>query len=605
MFKSYQIIMLLLAGLVLLSCKKEMDTFTPDPITGSLDKGQLVEARVSGTVYNDQAQPISGATVTMGQNQVLTDENGVFLLDQAQVHNRLGHLTIEKQGYFKVPKSFTLGANNDIQIHTVLMSRTQSGSFSAISGGEITQDGLSLDFPSGAIVTSNGQPYEGNVKVYAAVIDPDHEYFSMMMPGMLFGERLDGSGVSLATFGMIAVELESASGQPLQVAEGSTVRTTMPIPASQLSSAPSEIPMWSMEKDAPYWQEETIAHKEGSAYVAELPHFSFWNCDVPFPTATLKFQVLDEAGLGITYPQLQIVVQGSGTSAFGYGGIFGNVNALVPANENLEIYILNSCNELVKIADAGPFTPDSENDIGQIEVEIHDGPTLTVSGSILGCGGAVVPSTYALIKHASGGSGWAIPHTVALVDDTGMFTADLFLCGETGIFEVTGFDPTNILTTVTDATSFNTNITNEIEIGSLLLCDEPNAFLDVTIDGHRVLFLDSLIYEVTPVSLWSVDAFQSSKFSASHTAYLTFSMFQGIPIEDWLVNEPYVGNLLGAATIILSESEIFQTQDSSGELIFTSIDLDNKIIRGTFTGMTYGIEGEVPLDMIFKLKIPD
>lgn len=606
MFKSYQLILLILTGFVLFSCKKEMDTFTPDPITGSLDIGQLVEARISGTVYNDQAQPIVGATVTLGQDQVLTDENGVFLFDQASVHNRLGHLTIEKQGYFKVPKSFTLGENLDIQIHTVLLSRNQSGSFSAISGGQVTQGGLSLEFPSGAIVSSNGQPFLGNVRVYAAVIDPDHEYFSMIMPGMLFGERLDGSGVSLATFGMIAVELETSSGQPLQVAEGNTVKTTMPIPASQLSHAPSEIPMWSMDKNAPYWKEETIARKEGSFYVADLPHFSFWNCDAPFPTTKLKFKVVDEAGQGLPNQHLQIVATGIGISGFGQGDILGNVNAIVPANENLEIYILNSCNELTKIADVGPFTPDSENDIGQIEFEDPDAPIMIVRGSILGCDGAVAPSTYALIKHASGVSAWNIPYEIAFANESGQFESALSLCGETGTIEVTGFDPINVLNSASNIQPFDINESADINVGTLTLCEEPDQFIDLTVDDHRVVFLDSIVSNIQAFNnIWFVLAQQSSEFLASHNLYLGFQLLSGIPIQEWLVNEPYEGALLNAATIILGESEILQTQDSFGELTFTMIDLDNKILRGTFSGITYGTNAQVSVEMDFKLKIPD
>lgn len=49
----------------------------------------------------------------------------------------------------------------------------------------------------------------------------------------------DNRRVALKSFGMMAVELESPSGEKLQIAKDNTAKLTIAIPASLQSSAPS------------------------------------------------------------------------------------------------------------------------------------------------------------------------------------------------------------------------------------------------------------------------------------------------------------------------------------------------------------------------------
>lgn len=601
-------LLLVASFLTLMSCKKEMDTFTPYPVTGSLDRGKQVQARISGGVYNAEGQPLTGAKVTVGQDVVYTDDNGIFVLSHAKVYDRIGHLVIEHQGYFTVPKSFQLGNSRDVHINTVLLKREQTGSFEGSAGGEVTDRGLHLVFEPGSIVDQSGNPYDGPVQVYTTVINPDDEYFGMMMPAMLFGERLDGSGVVLETYGMIGVELTSPSNERLQVRDGRTVRTTMPIPDSQLGFAPLEIPMWSLEPHAPFWVEEVIAYREGDSYVADLPHFSFWNCDVPVPTATINFTIVDEDGNGLAMQFVKIEIASTGTIVgFLTTDDSGSVTRLVPANRELKVFIDTPCG-FVKIADIGPFAPDSNTDLGDIAyIPDSELMIMNVTGSLRDCDGAVNLSSYALIKYASIDEPWIFPFAVAFSDDEGNFAGSYPACSPQGQVEVTSVDPVNVLQSAPFNTVYDQSVTTTIEVGQLLACDEFDYYIDLTIDGNNVLFLDSIVTTFAGNGLLLIaQAIHSFDIGKFHGVYLVFEGLDGIPIEDWIIDEPYDMGILGSANLHIDDMNQIGAQDNvDSELVITEVDLPNKTLKGHCTGNTYSTFGSVPYEINFKLPIPD
>ena len=72
---------------------------------------------------------------------------------------------------------------------------------------------------------------------------------------------------------------------------------TVAINAAQMSTAPATIPLWSFNETTGIWQEEGSATKVRNAYVGNVSHFSWWNCDLQSPQAILKVNVKNAAGI--------------------------------------------------------------------------------------------------------------------------------------------------------------------------------------------------------------------------------------------------------------------------------------------------------------------
>ena len=108
----------------------------------------------------------------------------------------------------------------------------------------------------GAFKDETGAAYTGDVTVSMFHLTPSNPNLDDLMPGMLFGQTTENKQATLATFGMLNVELHGAAGQKLNLAEGHTAEITMRIDDAQQATAPQTIPLWHFDETTGYWKQE-------------------------------------------------------------------------------------------------------------------------------------------------------------------------------------------------------------------------------------------------------------------------------------------------------------------------------------------------------------
>lgn len=115
--------------------------------------GSLRIGSVMGVVVDENGQGVNGIQVKagFGFEYATTDSNGGFFLDSIEVYEKLGLVTAEKAGYFKMSRSFVPLPSGRNLIRMQLSPRLLAGSFSAAAGGDITTTSLNLQFPPNAI----------------------------------------------------------------------------------------------------------------------------------------------------------------------------------------------------------------------------------------------------------------------------------------------------------------------------------------------------------------------------------------------------------------------------------------------------------------------
>ncbi|GAA4342691.1 carboxypeptidase-like regulatory domain-containing protein [Flaviaesturariibacter amylovorans] len=422
----------LTAALFLGSCQKEVGHIgspDPQPVLPT-----PITATLSGNVVDENGAPASGVTVKVGGRTVSTDNRGYFRLTGAALDKNQSLVTAEKSGYFKAYRSFaaTSGAN---QVMIKLLPRTVAGNVDAVAGGEASlANGSKVALPAGGIVNAaTGAAYTGSVKVYAAYIDPTAADFGGTVPGSLMANDKTGKRVVLTSYGMLAVELEGASGEKLQIKSGAKARLTTVIPAAGTASAPASIPMWYVDETTGIWKEEGSATKQGNAYVGEVPHFSFWNCDVPenFVNLSLTLKTNDNAPLVNARVRLTRTGQYS-SSANGFTDSLGQVSGAVPINAPLQLEVLDECGNVVYTQNVGPFSQNTT--LPAITVTPSGQAFSTISGKLLDCNNAPVTNGYAII---------AVNNLVRYVatDAQGRYSTNVLTCtGSNVTVSVVGVD---------------------------------------------------------------------------------------------------------------------------------------------------------------------
>lgn len=372
----------------------------------------MVSATVQGRVTSN-GRPVSDAAIsTASGSTTKTDINGNFKLENVSLNKDAGFVKAKKIGYFTGSRTFMVNTEGSNTVSISLIPKAVRGTFEASAGGKAESYGnVSVQLQPNAVVNqSTGSAYTGKVSVSAFYIDPTTREGNTIMPGDLRGITADNQERGLKSFGMLAVELDGEKGEKLQLAKEKRAIITMPIPYSLIDKAPATIPLWYFDEEKGLWREEGSAVKKtdqfgSSYYEGQVGHFSFWSGDVAFQTINLKATLKNTADIPIS--NAQVVIKQVSTTFAGseLTDANGEVNGLVPANEELELIVLNNCGGNVFTKKLGAFSSDVNLDVITVESVIVPLAPIVITGKVIKCDGTPASNGYVEINHYSSAEG--------------------------------------------------------------------------------------------------------------------------------------------------------------------------------------------------------
>jgi len=466
-------ILLAFTAVLFCQCRRDLEYI------GRGDPGQVlipnpVKANLQGNVFDENGQPAANVLIKAGTATTTTNNKGYFRINSAALDKNASVVTAEKAGYFLAYRTFcaTSGTN---QVVISLTKKDLSGTVNGPNGGDVNlANGTKISLPANGIVkASDNSNYTGTVNVYAAYIDPTAADISSRVPGSFMANDKDGNRVFLSSYGMVAVELESSTGEKLQIKPGSTALLTTPIPSSRQATAPGTIALWYIDKTTGLWMEEGAATKQGSAYVGTVKHFSFWNCDIAVTAVMISATLKTLNGQPLVNAQVAIKANEYG-AASGYTDSLGQVSGLVPGSVNLTLEVKDDCGTSIYSKNIGSYAGIA--DLGIITVTPTTSSIVTVQGKITNCSGAVVTKGYAILTV----NNWV---HYAKVDAGGTFSTNYVLCNATsatvqalGVDETAQQQGNTISVPVTLPTT---------DVGNISACGTSSAeFINYTIDAN-------------------------------------------------------------------------------------------------------------------------
>ncbi len=468
---------LLFLSLVIIAanCKKE-ESFNHDGnVIVTPTPSNPITATVQGVVFDENNNPTVGVTINAGSKTTTTDAKGFFRITNASLDKNASLVMADKIGYFKSYRTFqaTSGANFVV---IKLIKKELIGTISNTGGTVTLTNGSSILLPANSVVKKAGGAYSGSVNVYASYIDPTKNDIAQTIPGSFMANDKNGNRVVLKSYGMLAVELESTTGEKLQIAESKTAQLTAPIPASLSAAAPVTIAMWYVDKETGIWKEQGVATKIGNNYVGNVSHFSFWNYDASFPAINLSFTLKTPSGDPLAFTNVWIIraAGAGGGAAHGYTDSLGRVSGLVPANENLimEAYSSGSCGGAIYSQNIGPFSQNTS--LGDVIVSATNN-IVTVTGKLLNCSGQPVSNGTAFLYYEY------YPRYIS-TNNTGDFSTSFIRCpNNSANFTLLGVDNT---AQQQGAIATYTITGPTVNVGNILACGNSAAqFINYMLDG--------------------------------------------------------------------------------------------------------------------------
>jgi hypothetical protein len=483
------------------------------PVTNPVIIGpEPINAKLQGNVFDENDQPAQGVTITVGLQTSITDARGYFRINNATLDKKSALVTAEKTGYFKAYRTFSATSGTN-QVVIKLLKKTLAGTVDASLGGSVTMsNGARVTLPANGIVKSSTNTiYSGTINVYAAYIDPTLADIGQTVPGSFLANDKNGSRVTLNSFGMMAVELESPSAEKLQVKTGSVAILTTPIPASLTSTAPSSLPMCYVDEASGIWKEEGIAVKQGTVYVGEVKHFTYWNCVTQLPTVNITATIKNAAGQVIPYACVGVILAGSTSNAYYVGGwsdSLGQISGAVPSNQNLVLKIqAYPCPTTIYSQNIGPFA--QSTNLGDIVIPAS--AMSAVTGHLNNCAGANVTNGYALLVN-----NYIVQY--APTDVNGNFSAPMLLCSSPNmLLQAIGVDES----TQQQSNPVYVNLAAPTtSLGVISACGTAsNQYVSYTFDGTNYTYNDSSPVDSLAMSsqqLWGATTYYT-KISCKRT----------------------------------------------------------------------------------------
>jgi hypothetical protein len=576
-----------LSGLLFLAACKRSDT---PPI----ETPSKVSASVKGRVLDENRNPVSNATVRAGTGSASTDVNGNFTISNVALNTNAGLVTVEKSGYFKGSRTVVPQASATHFIEIQLIPKTTVGSFTGTAGGTInTGSGGGIVFGANAVSTSSGAAYTGTVSVSAFTFDPSSASFRSQMPGELRGNSASNVEQGLQSFAMMAIELSGAGGEALNLATGKTATISFPIPASLQASAPASIPLWYFDETTGLWKEQGTAAKQGALYVGTVSHFSFWNCDAPFPL--VGFSATVNYADGSPMPGAIVEIRGVGADStrrgYGYTAFDGGVHGFILANAPLSIKIWSPCGSVVYTANIGPYS--SAANLGVITTTSGGQSSVNISGTVTNCSSVAVANGY--VSATYNGSVYR-----ATIGAAGSYSISMPGCNP-GAFSVTvsAFDAATLQTgtgTVVTGTTGTTATANLQACGAM-----AQYFVTYQMQGATYSFAspaDSLMagYNTGQVMTY-ISTYSRNSGNLWNALDLYMTAAPGttgpVPVTNFLLRRPN-GTLQDMFTGISLTANI-TTYGSAG----------TGFIEGNFTGTVHDtavVSSVIPISGNFKVK---
>jgi hypothetical protein len=570
------------------SCQKSNHE-DPDPNNPNNPNTPVIEyvtAAVSGRIVDEKNQPVNTASVKVGASTATTDINGNFTITNVSLNKNAGLVKVEKDGFFPGSRTIVVnaGATNTVTIQ--LIPKKVAGTINTGGGSVTVPNGGTIAFTGNSFTnTGNNSAYTGTVSVSAFFINPEAGNFKEIMPGALRGINASNEETGLQSFGMMAVELNGAGGEKLQLSTGKTATITFPIPTSLQATAPATIPLWSFNDSSGLWKEEGTATKQGNNYVGTVGHFSFWNCDYPYGVVDFKAIIKDQNGNALYPAQVVLKVSSDTTTIFGYGSTdnTGFVGGKIPINKPLTMNVYNKCNTLLYTKNIGPFSTTA--DAGTITVSNTNAAQLTITGTAINCNAAPVTNGFVDVLLEG-------VHNRALVTSNGSFSISFTRCNP-----VTA---TAVLTAYDYATNQNGTTTNlsvssgTANAGQLTACGNTIAeFTNYTVNNVQYNFAkpaDTMTLSKSAGSSYTLYTNRKNS-NSSDFAYMSFtaSATGTAPLNSVFINTSTAGYYsTGASTLNITEFGAVGTGYLAGNFSTT--------LQDTITKQT------VPVNYTFRIK---
>ncbi len=552
MKKKIQILFIFSASLVVLlsGCRKDFDEtvkikdIIPEPTV-------FVETTVYGMVRDPDNKPLSYAKVSIGENEIVADRQGVFVFNNLLTPKYLSVVNARYFGYTTGHAIINTFAGDTGRLYLQLRKIKTLGSYTPGSDRRIIQTGsLRLTLDRMSFAKGDGSEYSDAVYVMGSL---PKEADSAEQNEHLIARREGQDGIlrSLASFSLSF----SNSDGILQLHPGHAIATRWNINASDLDRAPDSIGLWRYDDLTDRWKETGRAGKKNKSYHFEiseggqyrLASFSKMN----YVSGTLQ----NTSGQKLTFAPLSFQYGNDAHIQIISTTAMGNYTLFLPSYSTPTMRVMTLCGETVGTLAISQMT----NDIQWDHPEIIDDATSghSFEGLMLDCDNEATSGGYVWVE----GPEWT--GEIFLTSGKGRFKGRLEACDDEKI-SLKGFDPIR----KTEGEWLSLYLNDQTSEGLLKSCtNEIESFAYFIIEDRRINFTDCRLR----TEIAGPNILASYVFEAKNTAFFIQHAYVERRIgsqqtEIWNIQDYTLSKFKYKVLEILSDPYIRKVKKSDGSI---------------------------------------
>jgi formylglycine-generating enzyme required for sulfatase activity len=243
------------------------------------EKTNFINTSISGRVVDEDNNPICNASVFAHDSTTKTDANGLFIFENIIVPVDRCFIVCRKSGYFDMSRAAIPGTESSTEIRITMMKKNNIKIVNSEEGGTIEiNDSSNIVFQKNGFVKEDGTEYTGEVNIASRFIKPNDSLFNNHFPGDIMGKGQEGAIVQLTSYGFFPVDLESPSGEKLELKKGFSAEISFQA-FSEIPDSLNSIPSWYFDYKTGMWIEDDVFTRTGDKFIAHANHFSYYNCD--------------------------------------------------------------------------------------------------------------------------------------------------------------------------------------------------------------------------------------------------------------------------------------------------------------------------------------
>lgn len=276
----------LLIGLAIYGCGQV--TRDEEPAGTGYLIGRVFE--INGTTPLDEVI----VTVTGVSTSASTSGSGYFTVLNVPATDR-AVVNFSKSGYVSTTKIAVIQSGSAAYVETNMAPASAAQTVNADNGGiarDPNNNDATVTIDAGTLRDADGNVVTGDVDVGVTSFNPLNENEAAAFPGNFAGE-VNGQEQPFISLGFMDVTVQQG-GEDLNI--NSTSRIEIPIPASEVATAPDTIPLWYFNAERGVWVQQGTATKVVNVYQGNVEHFSTWNADYLYEEAYKSGKVIDEEG---------------------------------------------------------------------------------------------------------------------------------------------------------------------------------------------------------------------------------------------------------------------------------------------------------------------